>query len=141
MKKGLINNPKGTGGKRFQKGVSGNPGGKRKVSLEIQTVQETTYKDFITKLQKYGSLSKGELSATLEDESIPSFDLVFIRIIYDAMEGKSDARQVLIDRLWGKVGQIADFNFQIKEDPERAKLRNMSLDELVETAKKIMITQ
>lgn len=126
-------NPTGKGGNRFPKGVSGNPGGKKKIAPEIRAFQETTYKDFISKLQVFGSWPSKDLIVLIKDPMTTVFDKIFARILVDAGEGKSDARQVLIERLWGKVKEMeATTAFASEQEI----MRRIPIHELVELAKK-----
>ncbi len=87
---------------RFKAGVSGNPGGRPKADPQIKVFKETTYKDFVTGLQKYGDMEKAELKKEVKRQDIRAFDLIFARVVDQATDGEKDARAVLMDRLWGK---------------------------------------
>ena len=100
-------NPTGKGGKRFQKGQSGNPGGGRKKDPLIEQFKETTYKDFLAGLQKYGKLSREEMQRELMRPDATMFEIMFGQIVASAAKGDKDARQVLLDRLWGKIKETA----------------------------------
>ena len=125
-----MGNPTGKGGIRFQKGVSGNPGGKRKKDPTIKAFQETSYKDFINKLQEFGSMSPAQMKEIVQAPDAKMFDVIFGRILYDASQGKADARQILLERLWGKVKSQIELehagNIDFKE-----KVKNMSTEELL----------
>lgn len=128
-----VPNPTGKGGNRFPKGVSGNPGGKKKIAPEIKAFQETTYKDFIAKLQIFGTWPSADLIKLIDDPQTIVFDKIFARILVDAGEGKSDARQVLIERLWGKVKEMeATTAFAAEQEM----MKRIPISELVELAKK-----
>lgn len=94
------------GGRKFQKGEVHNPGGRPKKDPLVKAFQETKYKDFVHKLQCFGSMPKEDLKEIVSDPKTTVFDLVFARILFDAAQGKADARQVLLDRLWGKVKEM-----------------------------------
>lgn len=96
----------GKGGRKFQKGQSGNPGGVSKVARAMKNFQKLSHEEFLTKLQLFGSATKAQLQEILDDPETKVFDLIFIKILHDAVEGKSDARQVLLERLWGKVKEM-----------------------------------
>ncbi len=123
----------GKGGKRFQPGVSGNPSGGKKKDPLVRQFQETTYKDFIAKLQMFGTISTAELKAIAKDPSTTVFDLVFAQILLDASAGKADARQVLLDRLWGKVKEM-DVTAPYSADQEL--MKRIPIGELIELARK-----
>lgn len=88
---------------KFKKGVSGNPGGRPKKNPVIEDFKKTSYEDFITQLQKYGSMSKDEMQYDITRKDATMFEIVFGRILIDAAKGERDARNCLLDRLWGKV--------------------------------------
>lgn len=88
---------------RFKKGQSGNPGGKRKMDPLVKKIKETTYIEFVTSLHKYGSLTKKEITSQLLRDDISMFEIMFCQIVASAAKGDKDARNVLLDRLWGKA--------------------------------------
>lgn len=118
----------GKGGVKFQKGQSGNPGGKPKVDPSITQFKATTYKDFIENLQKYGGLSPAEMKADLARPNATMFELIFGKIISGAAQGDRDARNVLLDRLWGKVKQ----EVRLEEgNPIKEAMSKLSSEELL----------
>jgi len=121
-------------GRPFKKGQSGNPNGKPKKDPIIREFQATTYKDFILKLQKYGTFSKEELKEIVDNPKTQTFDLIFIRILYDAMHGKADARQVLLERLWGKVKDHMQIDLESENNKED--LRKLPIQELLQLVRK-----
>lgn len=125
-------NPTGKGGVRFKPGVSGNPGGRPKDPV-VKAIRETTLRDFLKKLQELGKKSKDEIELIVEDSKTPMFDLVFARILVDAANGKSDARQVLLDRLWGKVKEM---DITANFSAEHELMRSIPIVELIELARK-----
>lgn len=90
-------------GRPFPKGKSGNKGGRPKKNPIIAKFKETTYEDFIFQLQRYGVLTKDQMKEDLKRPDCTMFEHIFGRIVIDAAQGEKDARQVLLDRLWGKV--------------------------------------
>lgn len=93
----------GKGGKRFEPGKSGNPSGFSKKKRAEVAFKQTSYEDFINKLQEFGCLNPTQMKEKVQDPEAKMFDVIFGRIIYDASQGKADARQILLERLWGKV--------------------------------------
>jgi hypothetical protein len=93
---------------KFKKGVSGNPGGRKKINPLISEFKKTSYEDFITQLQKYGSLSKDEMQQDIARKDATMFEIIFGRIIIDAAKGEKDARNCLLERLWGKAKDKAE---------------------------------
>ncbi len=90
---------------RFKKGVSGNPGG-RPASPIMKEFREITYKQFVESLQKYGDMTREELQADLKRPDATMFELMFGHIVAQAAKGDHYARNLLIDRLWGKITAI-----------------------------------
>ena len=97
-------------GRPFQKGKSGNPGGSPKKDPIIQQFKQTSYKDFINQLQKYGTLSRTEMAVELQRPDATMFEIMFGQIVASAAKGDKDARQVLLERLWGKVKEVHDIH-------------------------------
>ena len=87
---------------KWKPGVSGNPGGKPKESKEVRAFKQSTYDDFIRKMNEFGHMTRDQLKQVIQDESTPVFDLVFGRILFDAQRGRQYAMNILIDRMWGK---------------------------------------
>lgn len=123
-------------GKPFVKGQSGNPSGRPKDDPLIKEVKETTYKQFLEGLQKYGALSREEMQAELQRKDATMFEIMFGQIVASAAKGDKDARQVLLDRLWGKVKDKVEFSDAT--EIEREKVRKMSMNELIEAVKTML---
>ncbi len=117
--------------KRFKPGQSGNPGGKKKQDPEIKQFRETTYKDFVTGLQKYGDMDKAQLKAEVRRPDIRAFDLIFARVVDQATDGEKDARAVLLDRLWGKPKET-----EFGAIAHQELLSRIPLSDLIELARK-----
>lgn len=119
-------NPTGKGGHRFKPGQSGNPkgiNGTTKIDPALKAFRETTYKDFITYLQKYGSFSRQEMATELQRPDATMFEIMFGQIVASAAKGEKDARNVLLDRLWGKVKEVHEVRNYEKELSEVTKER------------------
>lgn len=126
-------NPTGKGGKRFQKGVSGNPGGGRKKDPLIKQFQDTTYKEFVESLQLYGKMKREQVAAIAKDPETKMFDLIFVNIVAKAAQGDKDARAVLMDRLWGKPKET-DLNL-----PHQELLSRIPIEKLIELAREAKV--
>lgn len=101
-------------GRPFVKGQSGNPGGRSKLEPEIKAFKETTYKDFINNLQKYGAFSPNEMEEEIKRPTITMFEKIFGTIVIQASQGEKSAREVLLDRLWGKVKEHKEVDVDIR---------------------------
>lgn len=102
-------------GRPFKPGQSGNPGGKPKIDPLIRAFKETTYRDFIHHLQKYGAFTKEEIQVEENRPDATMFELMFTNIVSGASRGDKDARAVLLDRLWGKVKEVHELHNYDKE--------------------------
>lgn len=122
--------PRGPG-RRFQPGESGNPAGKAKQDPAIRTFRETTYKDFVAGLQKYGDMDKAELKAEGMRGDIRAFDAIFAKVVEQAVDGEKDARAVLLDRLWGKPKEM-----EFGAIAHQELLSRIPISDLVELARK-----
>lgn len=121
---------------QFKKGVSGNPSGRKKANPIVSAIKETSYIQFLEGLQKYGALSRTELQAELQRPDATMFEIMFGQIVASAAKGDKDARQVLLDRLWGKVKDKVEYSDV--SDIERDKIKRMSMNELIETVKTLL---
>lgn len=122
-------NPTGKGGRKFQKGQSGNPGGRTKASAAIERFRATTYEEFINQLQKYGSFTEEQMKEDLKRKDVTMFEKIFGKIIAGAAAGEKDSRQVLLERLWGKVKDKVEYT--TTDEAEREKIRKLSMQELL----------
>jgi len=104
---------------RWKKGKSGNPSGRPKEDPKIKAFKQTSYQEFVKALQKYGTMTAAELKEDLKRPDATMFELLFGGIVSAAAKGDSNARQLLIDRLWGKVKDGVDLNInQVEVTPE-----------------------
>lgn len=104
--------------RKFQPGQSGNPAGKAKQDPAIKAFKETTYRDFLNSLQKYGAMDPEDLKVELEKPGITVFEVMFGNIVQGAMKGDKDSRNVLLERLWGKVTEkheVADLRKELAD--------------------------
>jgi hypothetical protein len=98
------------GKKGFQKGRSGNPGGRPKAEEDIQRFKLVTLQDFMTHLTKYGALNRQEIAQEIARPEATMFELVVGNIVAGAAKGDKNARQVLLERLWGKVKEQMEYS-------------------------------
>lgn len=90
----------------WKPGQSGNPGGKKPIPPEIKAFRQTTYNDFIAKLQEFGFKSVEEIQEYARRTDITMFESIFSNMLLAAKGHDADAlkaKQMLFDRLWGKV--------------------------------------
>ncbi len=122
-----------TGGRDFKPGEVHNPGGKPKQDPAIKAFKETSYKDFIANLQKYGGMTEKEIAIELKRPDVTMFEKMFGNIVAGAANGDKDARAVLLDRLWGKVKDSIEITN--KEVDER--LEQLNKDKIVALLKDV----
>lgn len=96
--------------KHFKKGQSGNPKGRPICDPMIKAFKQTSYEEFIKALQKYGAMTASEVKAELSRPDATMFEIMFGSIVSRAAKGDTNARQLLIDRLWGKVKDGVDLS-------------------------------
>ncbi len=74
------------------------------------------------------------MKARVQDPNAKMFDVIFGRILYDASQGKSDARNVLLERLWGKVKDNDMHSVPFAAEQEL--MNRIPITELIELARK-----
>lgn len=119
-----------TRGKPFAKGNSANPGGRPKIDPKIQEAKKTTYAEFVDGVTKYGRMEKDELKKEVKRGDIRCFDLIFARVVEQSTDGDRYARDVLMDRLWGKPKETE------LTLPHQELLSRIPLADLIELARK-----
>lgn len=110
---------------RFKPGQSGNPRGAAAHDPLVKSFKKTSYQEFIIALQKYGTMTAQELRDDLARPEVTMFEKIFGKIVEQASEGDYVARQLLIDRLWGKL----------KDSDVNINMTSLSDLELIERAK------
>ncbi len=89
---------------KWKKGQSGNPSGRPKADVVIADINRLSQRDLVEKLREFGNMTPSELQKTVwKDQKTTTFEVVCAKIYIDAMAGKADARQILLERLCGKV--------------------------------------
>lgn len=101
-----MGNPTGKGG--FVVGKSGNKRGRPQLPDHVREFKRYSYEHFIEKVQEFSMLTKEQLKTRIKDPSTTMFDLMFATAVTQASEGDKDARNLIIDRLWGKIKEEVD---------------------------------
>lgn len=113
-------------GRPFEKGNNANPGGRPKKDPKIAAFQISKYEDFIENMQIFGDMPMRQLSIEKNNEDMPAFAAVCANIVYDAAWGgkefRKDARQILLERIWGKpketdLNPFTDLHDMMKQIP------------------------
>lgn len=89
-----------------------------------------TYKEFIDALHKYGTLTKLQMAEELKKPEATMFELIFGNIVSKASQGDKDARNLLIERLWGKVKESYDLNLNSISEEELLLLGKAAIAEI-----------
>jgi hypothetical protein len=89
---------------RFQKGQSGNPGGRPKLPEDIRMARSLNATEFERIVTKYLYLPWSEIYKLKEDQSLPLMECAIISMLAKAIED-GDERKLgfLLDRVIGKV--------------------------------------
>jgi hypothetical protein len=125
-------NPTGKGGRRFQPGQSGNPGGRPKTPEHLKKIRELRPEEVKLLLAKYARMTKRELASAAQDDTTPAIELIIASIVVDAIK-KSDAQKLnfILDRSIGKVVEKTEI-----ELPEPVIIKRASGEEIYLSAER-----
>lgn len=91
-------------GKRFQKGQSGNPGGKAKVPDDIKRARTLNQIELERVVNRYLYLTSHELRERIQDPTTPMMEMMVASIIAQAAQkGDQQRLEFILCRLIGKV--------------------------------------
>jgi len=91
-------------GKRFQKGQSGNPGGKVKVPDDIKRARTLNQLELERVVNRYLYLTSHELRERIQDPATPMMEMMVASIIAQAAQkGDQQRLEFILCRLIGKV--------------------------------------
>lgn len=99
---------KKSGGRDFQPGQSGNPGGKRPMDPALKELKHLSYQDFLASLHRYGYMTASQTELEVNRPDLTHFERLSLNVVVTAANGDKDARNVLLERLWGKVKDTID---------------------------------
>jgi hypothetical protein len=96
-------NPNGS--PHWKKGVSGNPGGRPKTAIVAEKQKLINYAELIDLCTKCVKMKRDEIKEFLERPDVNMFELIYGGLVVQAAKGERVAREMLTDRLFGKVKQ------------------------------------
>jgi hypothetical protein len=100
-----------TGGRNFQKGVSGNPNGRPKLPPEIKQIQKMSPTFVRAMINKLSRMTKDELAIHLKDPKTPVLEVTLGSIYAKAIKDGDYMRlNFLLDRTIGKVKEEVDIS-------------------------------
>lgn len=110
---------------QFQKGRSGNPGGRAKG-------HERRLRECVEAMRADDPMPDPEAPA---GQKIPAFEAIVKQAVLDAVAGDRYARDFIADRLMGKAKQTVAFTDAEMESDDESDLEGLDLDELRVLAK------
>lgn len=121
-------------GKPFQKGVSGNPGGRPKLSKDLLNTKEFTDYELRRVISKYFRMKKEACKEAGQSETLPMIEVAIARAVQKAAHLGDITRIIpLIERVCGKMKDKVEHTDGT--ELEREKIRAMSDSELKKLVK------
>lgn len=89
--------------KQFKKGQSGNPGGRKKMPEELRVISKLSKDEINALFAKYMRMSKTEMLAALQNESLSAIELwIASGIVSGIKNGDWHNLNCMLDRIFGK---------------------------------------
>lgn len=83
---------------------------------ELRQLRRTTMREFLDALQRFGHMTRGEIAGELQRPDATMFELIFAGTVAAAAKGDKDCRQIVLDRLWGKVKDVVEVQQEIHDE-------------------------
>lgn len=112
----------------FLPGVPTNPGGRPKLDPLVRAYRSRATTEFYQLIQHYGDAAYEAAARRIADPTTPLMIRIHLRLLMDAEKGDHKARELLYDRILGKVPDemILETVNQVRDE-----LRAMSTSELL----------
>jgi hypothetical protein len=112
-------------GKPFQKGQSGNPGGRPKVKGALAEIEDFNSAELRKIVSKNFRLTKPEVKAAGESDTLPCIEVAIARAIHKGIvTGEVSRIMPLIERTCGKVKEEADVNMVVSAVKQELSLKS-----------------
>lgn len=117
----------------WQKGVSGNPGGRVKLPEHLKAIKALSHLEINRIISKYGRMTFAELIKSLDDENMTVVEKAIAKIFQKSIKDSDfSSLNFLLDRAIGKAPLV---EIEDEDDSERAQLSRLSFQELLQVVK------
>lgn len=83
---------------------------------ELRQLRRTTMREFLDSLQRFGHMTNAEIDKELERKDATMFERIFAGTVSAAAKGDKDCRQIVLERLWGKVKDVVEVQQEIHDE-------------------------
>ena len=112
---------------KFQKGQSGNPGGRTKMPPEVKEARKLNRQTMELALNKFLHWETDKLAEFLRDKSNPVLEMIIAKILLESMvKGDQIRLNFIFDRLIGKVSEKVEHTL-----PKPTVIKRFGKDETV----------
>lgn len=101
---------------------------------ELRQLRRTTMREFLDSLQRFGQMTRKDILKEMDRDDATMFELIFAGTVAAAAKGDKDCRQIVLDRLWGKVKDVVEVQAEI-HDEQLARVPREAIVRLLREAK------